>query len=145
MIQPPLQTRGVLADSRDRVDIRRLLAQVLNAFGRSSPVAFCGPDVVAARLDTLCGRLRAHFAEVDTSGLLLQAAEKLPEQAAVCQKLRGEHWSMLKRLDRLRAAQPIERRGPSWALDVRSFVEDLLRHEARESELLAAAFGGQAG
>lgn len=116
--------------------LRRLLAQVEAAFGRTEPHAGSGPDVVAARLDTLRGPLRAHFDESERSGVFERIQECAPRHARTCARLRKEHQLLIRLLDSLRTASPLERRGPVWPREVRRFVEQLVRHEARETDLL---------
>jgi hemerythrin-like domain-containing protein len=116
--------------------LRGLLAQVEAAFGRAQPHAGSGPDVVAARLDTLRGPLRAHFEESERAGVFDTIQHSSPQHAHACSLLRKEHQSLIRRLDSLRAAPPLERRGQIWPREVRHFVEELLQHEAREITLL---------
>ena len=139
----PTSTSVPLPALRERPSLPRLLAQVMAAFGPSSPIAFSGPDVVAARLDTLRGPLRAHFDEFERSGTFERIAEQAPEHAELCDRLRREHHSLLQQVDRLRTANVIERRGAWWSREVRALVDELLRHESREETLLATAFAGQ--
>jgi hemerythrin-like domain-containing protein len=119
--------------------LRRLLAQVEAAFGRSEPHAGSGPDVVAARLDTLRGPLAAHFDESERAGVFDRIQERAPQHAHTCARLRKEHQSLIRLLDSLRTASPLERRGPIWLREVRRFVEELVRYEARETDLLNGA------
>ncbi len=119
--------------------LRRLLAQVEAAFGRAEPHAGSGPDVVAARLDTLRGPLRAHFDESERAGVFERIQECTPQHARTCARLRKEHQLLIRLLDSLRTASPLERRGPIWPREVRRFVEQLVRHEARETALLNGA------
>lgn len=139
MIQPPSISYSAHTAASERVNLRQLLAQVIAAFGRPSPHPGCGPDVVAAQLDTLRGPLRAHFDEEERAGLFEQIEEDAPEQAPQCDRLRRDHRNLLHRLDTLRSASPVERRGPTWGREVRAFVDDLARHETRESEVLNRA------
>ena len=125
--------------AREHFNLRQLVAQVVAAFGQSGPHPGSGPDVVSARLDTLRGPLGAHFDEEERAGLFEQIEETAPEQAPACDRLRREHRGLLQRLDALRSASPVERRGPTWAREVRAFVEELTRHESRESEILNRA------
>jgi hypothetical protein len=125
--------------------LRDLLAEVEAAFDRNSPRAGCGPDVVAARLDSLRGPLGAHFDEEERSGLFEQIEERAPEQAPLCARLRGEHSGLLLRLDALRRASPEGRRGPGWGRDVRSFLDDLAGHEEKETDLLTRTLDGSIG
>jgi hemerythrin-like domain-containing protein len=122
-------------------DLRRLLAQVEAAFGRPEPHAGSGPDVVAARLDTLRGPLRAHFDETERAGVFERIQERAPQHAHTCARLRKEHQSLIHLLDALRTASPLERRGQIWPREVRRFVAELVRHEARETALLNGALG----
>jgi hemerythrin-like domain-containing protein len=142
MNQPPSISHSARLAVSEHVNLRQLLAQVLAAFGRPRPHSGSGPDVVAARLDTLRGPLRAHFDEEERAGLFEQIEESAPDQAPACERLRQEHRSLLRRLDLLRAASPVERRGPAWGREVRSLVDELARHEARESEILTRAIDG---
>ncbi len=119
--------------------LRGLLAQVEAAFGRSEPHAGSGPDVVAARLDTLRGPLQAHFDESERAGVFDGILERAPQHARTCARLRKEHQSLIRLLDSLRTASPLERRGAIWPREVRRFVEELVRHEAHETDLLNGA------
>jgi hemerythrin-like domain-containing protein len=135
----PRVARNVVDEHRQ---LRSLLAQVEDAFARPVPHAASGPDVVAARLDTLRGPLGAHFDEEERAHLFEEIEELSPEQAPVCERLRTEHRGLIRRLDALRTASPEARRGPTWVRDVRALLADLARHEARESEVLMRALDG---
>jgi len=63
----------------------------------------------------------------------------------VCARLRGEHSGLIRRLDSLRTESPEARREPRWVRDVRVLLEDLARHEARETDLLRRALDGATG
>ncbi|MGE5125239.1 MAG: hemerythrin domain-containing protein [Betaproteobacteria bacterium] len=142
MIQPPTVRQAARTAVGEHVNLRRLLAGVLAAFSRPDPHSGSGPDVVAARLDTLRGPLLAHFDEEERAGLFEQIEERAPEQATACDHLRREHRSLLSRLDLLRSASPVERRGPTWSREVRTLVDELARHERREADLLNRALDG---
>jgi hemerythrin-like domain-containing protein len=122
--------------------LRDLVTQVERAFGRNSPHAASGPDVVAARLDTLRGPLGAHFEEEESARLFEEIEERAPEQAPACARLRNEHKSLMRRLDLLRGVSPEARRGPTWAHEVRALLADLTRHEERETDLLTRTLDG---
>ncbi len=117
--------------------LRRLVSQVEAAFGRAAPDAGSGPDVVAARLDTLRGPLQAHFDESERAGVFDRIQEHTPRHRQACARLRKEHQRLILLLDSLRTASPLERRGPVWPREVRGFVDALLRHEARETALFS--------
>ena len=142
MSQPASIRQAASAAVSEHLNLRRLLAQVLAAFSRSGPHAESGPDVVAARLDTLRGPLLAHFDEEERAGLFEQIEASAPEHATACDRLRHEHRSLLRRLDVLCAASPVERRVTTWSREVRAFVDELAGHETRESELLSRALDG---
>jgi hypothetical protein len=125
--------------------LRALLAQVKEAFARPAPHAASGPDVVAARLDTLRGPIGAHFEEEERAHLFEEIEDLAPEQAPACARLRGEHSGLIRRLDSLRRASPEARRGPTWGQDVRALLDDVARHEARETDLLTRAIDGSTG
>jgi len=137
--------RAAFTAAEEHRRLRDLLAQVEKAFGRSSPHSASGPDVVAARLDTLRGPLGAHFEEEERARLFEEIEERAPEQAPVCARLRGEHGALIRRLDSLRAASPEARRGPTWAHEVRAFLADLTGHEERETDLLTRTLDGSIG
>lgn len=137
--------RAALTAAEEHRRLRDLLAQVEGAFGRSSPHAASGPDVVAARLDVLRGPLGAHFDEEERARLFEAIEERAPEQAPVCARLRDEHRGLIRRLDSLRAASPEARRGPTWAHEVRAFLADLAAHEERETDLLTRTLDGSTG
>jgi hypothetical protein len=122
--------------------LRELLAQVEDAFARPSPRAGSGPDVVAARLDSLRGPLGAHFEEEERGRLFEEIEERAPEQAPLCGRLRAEHAGLLRRLDSLRTASPESRRRPEWGHDVRALLADLAGHEETETELLTRTLDG---
>jgi hypothetical protein len=126
----------------DHEKVRRLLGLVEAAFGRSRPLAGSGPDMVAARLDTLRGPLRAHFEEEEGAALF----ERIDPLAADCdpsiRSLRREHQALLEHLDSLRSAPPLDRRNPRWLREVRRFLEDLAGHEEQERVLLRSEDSG---
>jgi hypothetical protein len=136
---------AALTAAEEHRRLRALLAQVEGAFGRATPRAATGPDVVAAGLDTLRGPLGAHFEEEERAHLYEEIEVRAPEQATVCARLKGEHQGLIRRLDSLRAASPEARRGPTWACDVRAFLADLAGHEERETDLLTRTLDGSIG
>jgi len=138
----PRVARNVVEEHRA---LRALLAEVEQVFARASPHAASGPDVVAARLDTLRGPLGAHFEEEERARLFEEIEEIAPDQAPVCSRLRGEHEGLIRRLDTLRASSPESRRRPTWARDVRAFLDDLSGHEERETDLLTRTLDGSIG
>jgi hypothetical protein len=138
----PRAARNVFDEHRT---LRSLLAQVESAFARAAPHAGSGPDVVAARLDTLRGPLGAHFDEEERARLFEEIEERAPDQAPACARLRGEHAALLRRLDSLRTASPVDRRGEAWARGVRALLADLRGHEARETDLLTRTLDGSTG
>jgi hemerythrin-like domain-containing protein len=142
MTKAPSVTRAARAAVNEHLQLRRLVGQVEEAFSRPVPHASSGPDVVAARLDELRGPLRAHFDEEERAGLFEQIERDAPEHASLCARLRGEHETILRRLDTLRGASPLERRRPLWITEVRHLLDEVHGHEARESELLARALDG---
>jgi hypothetical protein len=75
----PRIARNVVEEHRA---LRTLLAEVEGAFARPAPHAASGPDVVAARLDTLRGPLGAHFEEEERAGLFEEIEERAPPGAA---------------------------------------------------------------
>jgi hypothetical protein len=135
-------SRDVVAEHRA---LRALLAEVEEAFERPLPRAATGPDVVAARLDTLRGRLGAHFEEEERAGLFEEIEGRAPDQAPACARLRAEHEGLIRRLDALRAGSPEARRGPTWTREVRVFLDDLSGHEERETDLLTRTLDGSIG
>jgi hypothetical protein len=138
----PRVTRNVVEEHRA---LRSLLAEVEGAFARPLPHAASGPDVVAARLDTLRGPLGAHFEEEERERLFEEIEERAPDQAPVCARLRAEHRVLIRRLDALREASPEARRGPTWTRDVRVFLDDVSGHEERETDLLTRTLDGSIG
>lgn len=142
MTNPPAVATVARNAAREQRVLRVLLDQVEAAFVRSPPRTGSGPDVVAARLDTLRGPLQAHFDEEERARLFETIEEHAPEHATACARLRDEHRTLLQRLDRLRVASPEGRRGGGWAGDVRRFLDEVLAHEDREAELLQRALDG---
>ena len=125
-MQPPPSVSVAAFDAlRQRPLVSRLLAQVAAAFGGIGPVASCGPDVVAARLDALRGPLSAHFEDVERSASL---GRFVTAEADCVDGLRSQHRSLLSRLDHLRTVPAIDRRGAWWPRAVRGLVDDLQRH-----------------
>jgi hypothetical protein len=139
---PPAVATVARKAVREQRALRALFDQVEAAFVRSPPRTGSGPDVVAARLDTLRGPLAAHFDEEQRARLFETIEEHAPEHASLCSRLRGEHDTLLARLDTLRVASPESRRGGAWAASVRKLLDDLLSHEDREAELLQRALDG---
>lgn len=142
MTNPPVATAIVGRVARERKALRLLLDQVEAAFVRSPPHQGSGPDVVAARLDTLRGPLHAHFDEEERARLFETIEENAVEHAAACARLRQQHRTLVERLDQLRTASPLARRGGAWVAEVRKLMHDLLEHEEREAELLQRSLDG---
>jgi hemerythrin-like domain-containing protein len=145
MTNAPPVPRAVHALFEEHRALRDLLSQVESAFTRATPRAASGPDVVAARLDTLRGPLGAHFDEEERARLFEEIEAQAPEQAGTCARLRSEHGTLLRRLDDLRRASPEARRAASWGDGVRALLRDLHGHEERESDLLQRTLDGSTG
>jgi hypothetical protein len=128
--------------AEDHRALRAVVVEIQAALDVGSERRATGPDVAAARRDTLRGRLNAHFDEEERAGLFQQIAELAPEQAHACARLRGEHVLLLARLDELRAARPEARRSPAWGGGVRALLDELDGHEARENEILTRVLDG---
>jgi hypothetical protein len=62
--------------------------------------------------------------------------------ATACTRLREEHETILRRLDTLRAASPVERRRPLWIHEVRRLLNEVHGHESRETDLLNRTLDG---
>jgi hypothetical protein len=142
MTNAPPVPRAVHTLFEEHRALRDLLSQVESAFTRAAPRAATGPDVVAARLDTLRGPLGAHFDEEERAGLFEEIEAQAPEQSVACSRLRSEHVTLLRRLDELRLANPEDRRSPAWGEAVRALLRDLHGHEERESDLLQRTLDG---
>jgi len=142
MIPAPSISRAARTAVGEHAVLHRLLSQVQAAIQPRSGSFSDGPDVVSAGLDTLRGPLRAHFEEEERAGLFEQIEERSPEQAPVCDRLRREHASLIRRLDALRGTSALDRRLPGWAGDVRAFLSELDGHERRETDLLTRALDG---
>lgn len=139
MIPSPSVSRAARAAVDEQVRLRQLLNQVEAALRPTLPRTNAGPDVVAARLDFLRGPLGAHFEEEERAGLFEQIEEQSPEHAPACVRLRAEHGALIRRLDALRAASPLERRRSAWGTGVRALLDELSTHESCEAELLSRA------
>jgi hypothetical protein len=142
MREIPSVTHAARTAVSEHVTLRQLLGRVIAAFGGPTALGAGGPDVVAARLDALRGPLAAHFDEEERAGLFEQIEERAPEHASACTVLRRQHQRLVQRLDALRRATPLERRGPAWTREVRSLVEEIAGHEAVETDLLTRALDG---
>jgi len=142
MTKAPSVRHAARAAVDEHLQLRRLVGQVEQAFSRPEPRSASGPDMVAARLDALTGPLRAHFEEEERAGLFEQIEREAPEHATLCARLRGEHEAILRRLDTLRRASPLDRRRPLWISEVRHLLDEVHGHESREAELLTRALDG---
>jgi hypothetical protein len=134
--------RSVIDQHRE---LRSLLAEVESALAARGRRTAGGPDVVAARLDILRGRLAAHFGEEERAGLFDQIVQRDPGEARACHRLLAEHGLLLRRLDEIRSADPEARRRPAWGGAVRRLLDELVGHESRENELLTRALDGSVG
>jgi hypothetical protein len=139
MIPSPSVSRAARTAVDEQVRLRKLLNQVEAALRPTLPRTNAGPDVVAAQLDFLRGPLCAHFDEEERAGLFEQIEQQSPEHAHACGRLRAEHDALIRRLDALRAAPPLERRRTAWGNGVRTLLDELSTHEAREAEILSRA------
>ena len=139
---PPAVAVAARNAVRQQLQLRSLLDQVEAAFVRSPPRTGVGPDVIAARLDSLRGRLQARFDEEERALLFETIEAHAPEHGTACTRLRQEHRVLVTRLDSLRIASPEGRRGSGWVIRVRQFLDDLVEHEDREADLLQRALDG---
>jgi hypothetical protein len=140
--QSPVVATAARNAFREQQRLRTLLGHVEAAFVRSPVRTGVGPDEIAARLDTLRGKLMAHFEEEERAQLFETIETHAPQHAGECTRLRGDHTQLVKRLDGLRVATPEGRRTGGWVVEVRRFLDDLLKHEDREAELLQLALDG---
>jgi iron-sulfur cluster repair protein YtfE (RIC family) len=120
----------------------RALHVLLDEIERAAADTAAAADEVKPRLDSLRERLAAHFEGEEQSGLFEQIMEEAPEQAHECEKLCNEHAGLLKQVDDLREADAATRADPAWAQGVRSLLNALADHEARENEILTRALDG---
>jgi len=134
--------RSVVDEHRE---LRFLLAEVEAALAARDRRTAGGPDVVAALLDILRGRLAAHFGEEERAGLFDQIVQQDPGEAHACHRLLDEHAALLRGLDEIRAADPEARRRPAWGGAVRRLLDELAGHESRENEVLTRALDGSVG
>ena len=139
----PRVVRNVVEEHRA---LRALLAEVERAFARPSPHAASGPDVVAARLDTLRGPLGAHFEEEERARAVRGDRGARPRPGARLlpppRRARGAH-PPARRAARVEPRSPGA--GPTWTHDVRAFLDDLSGHEERETDLLTRTLDGSIG
>jgi hypothetical protein len=137
VMAPPSAGRSPAhAMAQDHRALHAVIAEIQSALDVGRARRATGPDVVAAGLDQLRGRLGAHFDEEERAGLFQQIVDLAPDQAHACARLRGEHVSLLARLDELRATRPEARRSAAWGAGVRALLDQLNGHEALENELL---------
>jgi hypothetical protein len=139
---PPTVATAARNAFRQQAQLRSLLSQMEKAFVRSPARTGAGPDVIAARLDHLRGQLQALFDEEERALLFETIEAHAPEHGTDCTRLREEHRVLVTRLDGLRVASPEGRRGGGWFMQVRQFLDDLVKHEDREAELLHRALDG---
>ncbi len=139
---PPTVATAARNAFRQQAQLRSLLSQMEKAFVRSPARTGAGPDVIAARLDHLRGQLQALFDEEERALLFETIEAHAPEHGTDCTRLREEHRVLVTRLDGLRVASPEARRGGGWFMQVRQFLDDLVKHEDREAELLHRALDG---
>jgi hypothetical protein len=139
---PPTVATAARNAFRQQAQLRSLLTQMEKAFVRSPARTGAGPDVIAARLDHLRGQLQALFDEEERALLFETIEAHAPEHGTDCTRLREEHRVLVTRHDGLRIASPEGRRGGGWFMQVRQFLDDLVKHEDREAELLQRALDG---
>ena len=99
---------------------------------------------VSRLLETLCERLRSHFADEEASGMFEQIVRSMPELSSETTALQAEHGELVKGLEHLREqAGRRELSRSVWdelASGFREFSNRLRRHEVQEDELLRQAF-----
>lgn len=103
------------------------------------------PAKVSCLFETLCERLRLHFADEEASGMFVQIVRSVPQLASVTRALQAEHGELVKGLEQLRdQANGFELTRSAWdglATGFREFSNRLRRHEVKEDDLLRQAFG----
>jgi Hemerythrin HHE cation binding domain len=97
---------------------------------------------------TLHPVLEAHFAREEETGLLAPFEGFRPESAQACERLMGEHRTLLRRIDEIQAelasGHTDEDALAALRADARALVADLRRHEKREGDLLSLSLEGGA-
>jgi iron-sulfur cluster repair protein YtfE (RIC family) len=98
---------------------------------------------LASALAELAPFLCAHFAREEKEGLFDRVQEAWPHAAGACERLVGEHRTLLARLERLQdesgAGLATEKAFSTLMAGARALVKDLVRHEELENELIVGA------
>jgi iron-sulfur cluster repair protein YtfE (RIC family) len=98
---------------------------------------------LASSLADLAPFLEDHFETEEQEGLFETIQTTWPQATRACERLRGEHRTLLTRLEELRvvSAGPAvsEQALGALAAGTRSLLKDLARHEELENELLAGS------
>ena len=103
------------------------------------------PDRVSHLFETLCDRVKWHFADEEATGMFEQIVQSVPHLAATSDTLREEHHELLGNLELLRdrACQGNLTRTRWEELEhgFRDFSNRLTQHEYRENDLLHRTYG----
>jgi iron-sulfur cluster repair protein YtfE (RIC family) len=107
-----------------------------------------GPRVVHL-MERLLERIEAHFHDEEALGFFDDLDSRHPQGAEIVERLRGEHLQMLTSLRRLCQQAASDNPTPAWWNELedgfRDFGTHLCHHEARENDLLQAAFEDDLG
>lgn len=137
-VAPPAD--GIVEEHRQlHVQIEKVEA-ALSAAGAPGAATVAG---LVSTLAELAPFLRGHFAREEEEGLFDRVQATWPQAAGTCERLAGEHRTLLARLGRLLdeggSGPAKEEEASSLMAGVRSLLEDLVRHEELENELIVGA------
>lgn len=113
----------------------RALCMTLEAGARPPP-----SERPARLLDELYADLKEHFTAEESREYFGTVLEEEPSLAPQIASLKWEHLSMLRTVERLRAAAQDEGQWPALPVPTRELVAELESHERSESVLLRRLF-----
>jgi len=119
------------------------LEKVEAALSAARPPEAAAVARLASTLAELAPFLRAHFAREEEEGFFDRVQATWPHAAGTCERLVGEHRTLLARLERLQdesgAGLATEEAVSTLMAGARTLLKDLVRHEELENELIVGA------
>jgi len=134
---------AVRADHRHQGSLVHHVRSAL-ASGASSNWDQASVQQILASLDEIHQHLEQHFAREEEGGYLEEALVHAPRLKSQAAELMAEHPLLLKKFGELVAAAKSGKKGqPQWPLlasDLSKAIDELVRHEMGENQLLQDAF-----
>ncbi len=140
---------GNSAEYERYLRVQREHAELRTALGEMHQVLaeqMAAPQYLVDTIDSVCQHIQTHFDEEEEEehGLFDELKRRVPRLSGQVDEIKKEHDVLLDELDRINQIAVLGEGTAEWWQRLqeafRDFSRDLIRHEAKESELLQHAY-----